>query len=88
LFIMRIANGLLAVFAVLLMSACIERDKSSEGNQAVNWGGSSNTTARHDAAAGSWGNAPDFSYTTFDGRPGKLSDYGGRPVVVNFWAVW
>lgn len=32
--------------------------------------------------------APNFHLTTFDGRPIALSDYRGRPVVVNFWASW
>lgn len=32
--------------------------------------------------------APDFSLTTFDGAIVRLSDYRGRPVVLNFWASW
>jgi peroxiredoxin len=32
--------------------------------------------------------APDFTATTLDGRPVKLSDYAGKPVVLNFWASW
>lgn len=40
------------------------------------------------SATGGWGNAPDFSYRTFDGRTGRLSDHYGKPVVVNFWAAW
>jgi len=31
--------------------------------------------------------APDFSFTTFEGKTGKLSDYVGQPVVVNFWSA-
>lgn len=52
------------------------------GTQATGGGGSSA------AAVPAWGNAPDFSYRTFDGRTGKLSDFRGKPVVVNFWAAW
>jgi cytochrome c biogenesis protein CcmG/thiol:disulfide interchange protein DsbE len=32
--------------------------------------------------------APDFSMQTLDGQTVRLSDYAGRPVVVNVWASW
>ena len=32
--------------------------------------------------------APDFTYTAFDGSSGKLSGLTGKPTVVNLWAVW
>ena len=32
--------------------------------------------------------APDFSVNLFDGGKFTLSEYLGRPVVVNFWASW
>jgi cytochrome c biogenesis protein CcmG/thiol:disulfide interchange protein DsbE len=32
--------------------------------------------------------APEISLTTVDGRQVALSDYRGRPVIVNFWASW
>jgi cytochrome c biogenesis protein CcmG/thiol:disulfide interchange protein DsbE len=32
--------------------------------------------------------APQISLTTVDGRQVTLSDYRGRPVIVNFWASW
>jgi peroxiredoxin len=32
--------------------------------------------------------APDFELTTLDGKTVKLSDYEGKPVVLNFWASW
>jgi cytochrome c biogenesis protein CcmG/thiol:disulfide interchange protein DsbE len=32
--------------------------------------------------------APDFTATTLDGKTVKLSDYAGKPVVLNFWASW
>lgn len=35
-----------------------------------------------------WGDAPDFSMTTFDGEVLHLSDYAGQPMLLNFWAEW
>jgi peroxiredoxin len=32
--------------------------------------------------------APDFAIRTLDGQTVRLSDFRGRPVVVNFWATW
>lgn len=32
--------------------------------------------------------APRVDLTDFNGEPFSLSDYEGRPVVVNFWASW
>lgn len=32
--------------------------------------------------------APDFNLTTLDGKTVKLSDYRGKPVMLNFWATW
>lgn len=32
--------------------------------------------------------APDFSLSDVDGATVRLSDFGGRLVVLNFWATW
>ena len=32
--------------------------------------------------------APDFTVFDQDGNPVKLSDFAGKPVVLNFWASW
>jgi cytochrome c biogenesis protein CcmG/thiol:disulfide interchange protein DsbE len=32
--------------------------------------------------------APDFELTTFDGQQYRLSELGGKVVVLNFWASW
>jgi peroxiredoxin len=32
--------------------------------------------------------APDFELRTFDGQTVRLSDFKGRPVLINFWASW
>lgn len=32
--------------------------------------------------------APDFEAVDFDGRQVKLSDFKGKPLLLNFWATW
>jgi len=32
--------------------------------------------------------APDFTVCDRDGNPHKLSDFRGKPVILNFWASW
>lgn len=32
--------------------------------------------------------APDFELTDLDGKRVRLSDFRGKPVVLNFWATW
>ena len=32
--------------------------------------------------------APDFNMTDWDGNTVRLSDFFGKPVVINFWASW
>lgn len=32
--------------------------------------------------------APDFAVTLIDGSTAKLSDFRGKPVMLNFWASW
>ena len=32
--------------------------------------------------------APDFEFSSIDGDRLRLSDFRGRPVLVNFWATW
>jgi peroxiredoxin len=32
--------------------------------------------------------APDFSFTSLDGKPARLSDYRGKVVLLDFWGTW
>ena len=31
---------------------------------------------------------PDITLADRDGKPTKLASFGGRPLMVNFWATW
>lgn len=31
---------------------------------------------------------PDFALVDPDGAPGRIADFDGRPVLINFWATW
>jgi len=42
----------------------------------------------NETAAPSTFSAPDFTVVDMDGNSVKLSDYIGKPVVLNFWATW
>lgn len=49
------------------------------------------TPPAEDGGDGGEGNgylAPDFTVLTMDGQEASLSDYFGRPIVINFWATW
>jgi hypothetical protein len=73
----RVLGGLSAIAIMLVLAACPGGEKVGNDDTPAPAG---KTTA--------WGNAPDFTFTGFDGISGKLSDHGGRPLVVNFWAAW
>ena len=32
--------------------------------------------------------APDFTFSDFDGKAHRLSDFRGKPVLLDFWATW
>src|SRR6202167_940456 len=49
--------------------------------------------ARHpsrgsDTAQAKNGTAPDFTLQSLDGKTVRLSDFRGKPVLLNFWATW
>ena len=64
---------------VLAVAAC----SGGDGEAAANNG----TTADEAAAAGEPA-AFDSAFTYFDGSTGSLTDYRGKPLVVNFFAAW
>ncbi len=50
---------------------------------------STENTSKNEQADNVQGNvAPDFTVTDYDGNKVRLSDFKGKPVVLNFWATW
>lgn len=56
-----------------------ESDSASQGSEASSQNGSSQDPKI---------SAPDFKVYDKDGNATYLSDYSGKPVIVNFWASW
>lgn len=51
-------------------------------------GGESDTGGSGESPGNSAYPAPDFTVTDKDGNKVRLSDFKGKPVVLNFWATW
>ena len=60
----------------------IEEQSESDGGHSGSDGEQSGSEEENTAAA------PDFTVYTYDGDEVKLSDFIGKPVILNFWASW
>ena len=56
-------------------------------SQIADSGSDDNTSAEADASDTN-GLAPDFTVLDMAGNSVKLSDYFGKPIIINFWATW
>lgn len=73
--------GLVAVLFVVIYLSYSELSKDYNPNNA-----NSNTT--EDLSDSEKLKAPDFTVTDMEGKSVKLSDFIGKPVIINFWASW
>lgn len=77
------------VFAVILVGAYVLYNRLSGE---VNLGGIATAPAVVEDPTGETeaepAPAPDFTVYDLDGNPHKLSDFQGKPVLLNFWASW
>lgn len=66
-----------------------EESDSSHDSQAEASGDESRTASEEtDSGENAAETAPDFTMTNASGEEVKLSDFFGKPVVLNFWASW
>ena len=61
----------------------VETEAATKETEAV-----TETTASTESAEPEPLPAPDFTVQDWDGNEVKLSDYLGKPIVLNFWAYW
>jgi cytochrome c biogenesis protein CcmG/thiol:disulfide interchange protein DsbE len=82
----------LAAVACLLAGACTAGPtaaptaSSAGGAQGAAGSGAAAASVAVAPAVGS--RAPELALTDLDGTPVRLSDFAGRPVVLNYWASW
>ena len=79
----------LGISLIVFANACTDKgdtgnQTAAQGNEAVA-GGNKQQQA---AAPVVWGDAPDVQFMAFDGSQHRISEYGGKPLVLNFWAAW
>lgn len=87
---------ILVLFAVLIGGAAILYDKlgeSVEGPSVISTPGPVATVntkpeATETTEVPAENKAPDFIMTDLNGNEVKLSDFFGKPVILNFWASW
>lgn len=82
------------VFALIIGGAYIAYDKLSgeykNNTLATNAPAitNSNSPKPAETTASAQSKAPDFTVYDANGKPVKLSDFIGKPIILNFWASW
>ena len=75
---------LVLIFAALLLGATRLYDNLSSQVQMDTLG----TQSTEEGAEETRQAAPDFTVYDLEGNAHKLSDFRGKPVILNFWATW
>ena len=87
---MRKKNFLLAavIMVALLIGASALYSQLAEDMDRDNLAGANNDTTENSQQEESPQFPPDFTVVDASGKEVKLSDFRGKPTVVNFWASW
>ena len=91
-YVIRLLTTLLALLLLVTATACSPADHGLETDSAAE----DSTTASSDTSAPteektegeSENKTPDFTVLDGEGNSVKLSDFFGKPIVLNFWASW
>lgn len=65
-----------------------DSNKTNDVENAMTDKNSDDSYAQNDSAIDVGDTAPDIEFTLMDGTTAKLSDYKGKPVIINYWATW
>ena len=84
----KILSLLLAVVLVAGLAACGSEAIPEETPAPTEAATEASTEAATEAAEEESTLAPDFTVYDEAGNPHKLSDFRGKPVILNFWATW
>ena len=78
-------RSIVLLAALLGLAACQQKAEQPRANEAAAAGESGIKGVHRDSAGKP---APDAVFTDPDGKPAKLADFKGKPVLVNLWATW
>ena len=88
----KIVLILVLVFVVLLGGAYVLYSRFSDDFKQEQLSGQAASNAGDSVSSGADDKekqaAPDFTVYDADGNAAQLSDYIGKPIVLNFWASW
>ena len=95
-YVIRALAVLLALLLVVTAAACVPSDGGLETNPTIGEGtaapeGSSaptDTPTDGETEGEAVNTAPDFTVQDGEGNSVKLSNFFGKPIVLNFWASW
>ena len=76
------------VFPAFAIAGCASTDVGTATQGVQSSSGSSGATASAGTQASSQPKEVDFTLTGLDGNTYTLSDFVGKPVLLNFWATW